>query len=439
LAELRYRSNGRGNDYFPPSSFVRVSERERRNFIELWRRVLAAPTSWLFGLPPFRHGSEPSRCRLAPCLILVLAATLSSALPSLAEAQSVENFLSEAKQLEEKQDYDGAIKIYLQASSAFPDHPEILERLGVMYQTQLKFADSIQTFQRVLALNSQYPETNFYLGVSYLGYNNYNKALEYFDRELEFHPDYRRAHLYAAKALLALGREGEAIQHYQTLTRQNPKDTRVWFELASLYRSLAVHAYEQLDTIDPDSVLLGVLRAEADADDLRYEDAIKRYEQVLKKQPDLPGIHFALGQIYFKMDKPVEAEPELRLGLKEDPDNPPANYMLGQILLHNGKAEEALPFLRVAVNGDPNFMKGQLELGKCYLQLGQIEEAQQALSRAVDGDPTSPAPHVLLVQVYTRLNEEEKRKSEMNLIQKLEKESRERMQGAIGKGAQKDE
>ncbi|HEV2379095.1 MAG TPA: tetratricopeptide repeat protein [Terriglobia bacterium] len=416
-------------------------ERETHYLIKAWQRALPMATSWPSGQVRFRNRSGPRHDPMTPCLILVLAATLSPALPSLAEAppQTVENFLSEAKQLEEKQDYDRAIKIYLQASSAFPDHPEILERLGVMYQTQLKFAESIQTFQRVLALNPQYPETNFYLGVSYLGYNDYNKALEYFDQELKFHPEYRRAHLYAAKALLALGREGEAVQHYQTLTRQDPKDTRVWFELASLYRSLALHAYKQLETIDPDSVLLEVLRAEADADDLRYQDAIKRYEQALKKQPDFPGLHFALGQTYYKMDKPVEAEPELRLGLKEDPDNPPANYMLGQILLHNGKAEEALPFLRVAVNGDPTFMKGQLELGKCYLQLGQTEEAQRALSRAVDADPHSPAPHVLLVQVYTQLHDEEKRKSELSVIQTLESETRERMQGAIGKAAQKDE
>jgi len=377
---------------------------------------------------------------MALWLIPVLAAVLSLALTSLAASprQTLENFLSGAKQLEGKQDYDGAIKVYLQASGAFPDQPEVLKRLGIMYQTELKFAESIEIFQKVLAINPQYPEANFYLGVSYLGLNDYNKALGYFDLELKFHPDDRRAHLYTAKALLAMGREGEAIQQYQILTQQNPKDTRVWFELASLYRSLALHAYQQLDTIDPDSVLLQVLRAEADADDLRYEDAIKRYQQVLKKQPDFPGIHFALGEIYFKMDKPTEAEPELRLSLKEDPGNPPANYMIGQILLRNAKAEEALPFLQVAVNGDPTFMKGYLELGKCYLQLGKIAEAQQALSKAVDDDPHSPAPHVLLVQVYARLNDDEKRKSELNVIQTLENEERERMQGAVGKDVQKE-
>ena len=328
-------------------------------------------------------------------LVLALTAILSFIITALAGAppQTQESFLSEGKQLEEKQDYDGAIKVYLQASSAFPDQAEILKRLGILYQTQLKFAESIQAFQKALQINPQYPETNFYLGVSYLGYNDYSKALGYFDQELKFHPDYRRAHLYAAKTLLALGREGEAVQHYQILTQQNPKDIRVWFELASLYRSLAVHAYKQVDAIDPDSVLLVVLRAEADADDLRYQDAVERYKEALKKQPDFPGLHFALGQVYYKLDKLTEAEPELRLALKEDPDNPPANYMLGQILLHNAKAEQALPFLQVAVNGDPTFMKGQLELGKCYLQLGKISEAQQALSKAAEDDPHSPQPH----------------------------------------------
>jgi hypothetical protein len=43
------------------------------------------------------------------------------------------------------------------------------------------------------------------------------------------------------------------------------------------------------------------------------------------------------------------------------------------------------------------------------------------------------------VQVYARLNDDEKRKSELNIIQTLENEERERMQGAVGKDARKEE
>lgn len=403
-------------------------------------RGLSPCALWPSGRSLFRLNFRPGPYRAMLGLILVLTAIHFLPLSSLMAAppQTLEDFLSEAKQLEDKQDYDGAIKVYQQGLHALPNQLELLKRLGIMYQTELKFAESIQTFEKVLQLDPQYPEANFYLGVSYLGYNNFDKALGYFDQELKFHPDYRRAHLYAAKTLLALGREGEAVQQYQILTQQNPNDARVWFEVASLYRSLAMHAYKQLETIDPDSVLLDVLRAEADSDDLRYAEAIKRYQQALKKQPDFPGLHFALGQVYFKMDKPIDAEPELRLALKEDPSNPPANYMLGQILLRNAKAEQALPFLQVAVNGDPTFMKAHLELGKCYLQLGKFTEAQQALSKAVEADPHAPEPHVLLVQVYTRLNDDAKRKAELDLIQKLERESRERVQGNLDRAIQKN-
>ncbi|HTS71669.1 MAG TPA: tetratricopeptide repeat protein [Terriglobia bacterium] len=372
--------------------------------------------------------------RKALGLILILV-TLAPAV----SAQTLETLFSQAKQLEDRKDYDGAIKIYQQATSAFPDQPEAFKRLGIVYQTELKFAESIEAFQHALRIDPQYPEANFYLGVSYLGYNDYDKALDFFNRELKAHPDDRRAHLYAAKSLLALGREGEAVEHYQILAHQNPKDARVWFELASLYRSLAQHAFQQLENVDPDSILLDVLRAEANADELHYDDALSLYQKALKKQPDFPGLHFALGQIYYKMDKPAEAEPELRQALKEDPENPPANYMLGQILLHDQKPEEALPLLQVAVNGDPTFMKGQLELGKCYLRLGKLPEAQKALTAAADADPRSPAPHVLLVQVYTRLKDDDKRKAEMALIQKLEQESHATLQGNLEKAGKKDQ
>jgi len=371
---------------------------------------------------------------MAAGLILLLVT-----LAPVASAQTLESLLAQAKQLEDSRNYDGAIKIYQQATRAYPDQPEVLKRLGVVYQTELKFAESIDTFQRALRIDPQYPEINFYLGVSYLGYNDYDKALDYFNRELKAHPDYRRAHLYAAKALLAMGREGEAVEHYQILGKQNPKDARVWFELASLYRSLAQHAFQQLENVDPDSFMLDVLRAEANADELHYDDAIAGYQKALKKQPDFPGLHFALGRIYYKLDKPAQAEPELRQALKEDPENPPANYMLGQILLHEQKPEEALPLLQLAVNGDPTFMKGQLELGKCYLRLGKLPEAQKALTAAAAADPRSPAPHVLLVQVYAQLDDEGKREAEMALIRKLEQESRATAQGNLEKAGQSDQ
>ncbi len=357
---------------------------------------------------------------------------------SQAPAATVEGFLAQAGEREKSGDYAGAEKVYRQALAEFPDQPEVLKHLGIIYQTELNFPESIEVFQKALLSSPQYPEVNFYLGLSFLGLNQYDKALEYFNAELKFHPEYRRAHYYAGQALLAEGRKGEAIQHFDTLVKENPNDTKVWYELARLYRSMAVQAYNRLAIIDPDSALLHALRAEGDAEDLRFPEAITEYEEVLKKQPDFPGVHFALGEIYFKLFKPTEAEPELKLALQEDPNNPPANYMLGQILLRNKKAAEALPLLQVAAAGDPAFMKAHLELGKCYLEMGRLQEAVQALARAAELAPHSWEPHGLLAEAYTRLNDEEKRRAELAIIEKLRRERDEKVQGAMESAAPND-
>jgi Flp pilus assembly protein TadD len=89
--------------------------------------------------------------------------------------------------------------------------------------------------------------------------------------------------------------------------------------------------------------------------------------------------------------------------------------------------------LQVAAVGDPTFMKAHLELGKCYLEMGRLQEAVQALSRAAELAPHSWEPHGLLAEAYTRLNDEEKRKAELAIIEKLRRERDQSVQDAMEK------
>jgi len=88
--------------------------------------------------------------------------------------------------------------------------------LGILYQTELNFPQSIESFEKALEKSPQYPEVNFYVGLSYFGLNQYEKALESFDKQLKIDPKYRRAHYYAALALESLGRRVEAVEHLQS-------------------------------------------------------------------------------------------------------------------------------------------------------------------------------------------------------------------------------
>ena len=94
------------------------------------------------------------------------ALLLVTTYPALAAEGDVKSLLAQARVYEKAEDYAGAERTYRQALSLTPDEPEVLKRLGILVQTELKFADSIEFFRRALAISPQYSEVNFYLGAS---------------------------------------------------------------------------------------------------------------------------------------------------------------------------------------------------------------------------------------------------------------------------------
>jgi len=340
--------------------------------------------------------------------------------------QSLDDYFSQARELEKREDYAGAERVYQEAAKSYPNQPEILKRLGIIYQTELKFQESIDSLQRVLQGAPQYPEVNFYVGLSYFGLDQYEKAIEAFDKELEANPNYRRAHYYEAQAYRSLNRNADALRQYEILLAQDPKDKKALYQLVRFLKSITLQAVDQLADLDQNSDYILVLRAESHKDEEKYPEAIDEYKQVLAKNPDFPGIHFALGEVYYnKVDYP-NAEKELRLALREDPNHPKANYYLADILLKSARMQEAVPLLEIVVAADPTYMKGYFLLGKCYAEEGKLQDAVKLLEKAAALEPNDKNVHYQLAQVYTKLKQPAKSKEELRIFQKLYAEEREK-------------
>src|SRR2546422_5338815 len=135
-----------------------------------------------------RRRSERMLPRFGVLGSLLFAIVFSRPGASQTPAPTLESFLVQASELEKSGNYGAAEKKYQQALAQFPDQPEALKRLGIVYQTELKFLESIDAFQKALQVNPQYPEVNFYLGLSYFGLNQYEQSLEYLNTELRLHP-----------------------------------------------------------------------------------------------------------------------------------------------------------------------------------------------------------------------------------------------------------
>ncbi len=359
-------------------------------------------------------------------IVLVSLFILSPSTLVQLSSQSLESYLEQAQELERKQHLAAAEKVYLQAIDRFPNQSEIQKRLGILYQTELKLPQSIEIFQRVLKDSPLYPEVNFFNGLSYLGLNQFEKSIEFFNKELEANSKYRRARYYMALAFQSLNRRIEAAQQFDILVKEDPNDAKVWYQIARLHKSLSLQAIKQLTHLDPDSVLVLAMRAESLAEDEKYDEAIRLYQDISKKQADFAGVHFALGELYWKTLRNESAESELRLALQEDPNHPMANYYLGELMLRHQKPKEAMSLLKIAVAGEPSLMAGHFQLGKCYLAEGDLDGALRVLLKVAEEVPESKMTHYQLAQVYARLKNSDRRKYHLDIFQKLTNDEKEK-------------
>ena len=85
------------------------------------------------------------------------------------------------------------------------------------------------------------------------------------------------------------------LRQYEILLQENPNDKEVLFQLIRLLKSSTVRAIKQLGDLDPDSEFMLVLKAESYAEEEKYAEAIEKYQELLKKNPNFPGDTFWLG------------------------------------------------------------------------------------------------------------------------------------------------
>ena len=361
--------------------------------------------------------------------VSVLAAYMLLAM-FVAAQSSLDALLGQARRAEKSGDYGAAARIYEQALALAPGDLEVLKRLGVLEQTELKFDDSIAHFKQVLERNPKYPEANFYLGVSYLGKNDLRDAIEGFQSELATPKPHPRCHYYLALALQASGRIDDAVGEFSRALADNPKDADTLYQLARLHKNASLQAIERLRVLDPDSFQLHALMGESYAEEKRYPEAIEEYQSALKRNPGAVGIHFLIGVAYWALHQPDKAQPELREALKENPEDPMTNLYLGDIAVQDQRFDEAFKYLQTAEKARLDVPQLHTLLGRCYQERHDPESAKRELLLAIQGDPAAAAPHYLLAQIYRELHDNNASARELSQFDNLSKLATDKAQAA---------
>jgi tetratricopeptide (TPR) repeat protein len=198
-----------------------------------------------------------------------------------------------------------------------------------------------------------------------------------------------------------------AVEFLRSLNRDFPGDPDVLYLAVHTYSDLSTRASAQLAATAPTSYQALELNAEALEIQQKWDDAAKVYQQILRQNPNQPGIHYRLGRVLvsepdFGPEAAEQAKQEFEKELEIDPTNAGAEYVLGELAKQKEQWDEAIQHFSRAARLDASFGDAFVGWGGSLVSVKRFPDAVAPLETAVRLEPGNPAAHYLLAIAYAR-------------------------------------
>ena len=217
----------------------------------------------------------------------------------------------------------------------------------------------------------------------------------------------RKLGLAGMHCAMTLNQSDAALDFLQLLLREFPRDPEVLYQAVHAFSDLSTRASQQLAGDAPGSYQAHELLAESFEMEGKWADAEKEYRNILKQNPQAPGIHFRLGRLLLSQSNPSptvaeEAQHEFEQELQIDPANAGAEYVLGELARQRQQWDEAIAHFSRASKLDAQFAEAYLGLGVSLMSAKRYADAITPLEAAVKLEPRNPDAHYNLATAYTR-------------------------------------
>ena len=194
------------------------------------------------------------------------------------------------------------------------------------------------------------------------------------------------------------------------LNRLFPDDPEILYQTGKIYGNFAFLTMEKLAQVAPTSVWKHLAAAEAHESQGAYDQAIPEYNEVLKLEPQRPGIHYRVGRSllgrYWQRHAPEDltgAEKEFEQELQIDPANANSAYELGELRRKANRFDEAQQYFEQALQHYPDFPDAQLGLAAVLQAKKLNDQAVIHAQRAVAIDPENEVGWYRLAQIQKAL------------------------------------
>jgi tetratricopeptide (TPR) repeat protein len=232
-----------------------------------------------------------------------------------------------------------------------------------------------------------------------------------------------------------LGNALEAVREYRRAAELDASEANLfdWGAELLTHRAAepAVEVFAKGHRLFPRSVRLLLGLAAAWYSRGAYDQAARYFFQACDLNPSDPGPYLFLGRVQSAEITQLEGFVErLRRFARLQPDNALANYYYAVSLwkARKGPEDSKTPaevrsLLENAVRLDRNLSAAHLQLGILYSDQKDFPKAIQAYQRAIEISPQNEEAHYRLAQAYRRTGEKLKAQKELEIYDRLSKES----------------
>jgi len=350
------------------------------------------------------------------------------------ETATVESLWPKAKAAMDQGNFEEARRLLRQAVQQDPNEGALWFHLGVSCTELNELDEAITAFERARTLAPGRADTYFNLGLVYWKKGNINKAKESYRAGLALRPRESSALQNYSVLLMKTGDYKAAIAPLQAL-KDDPKlgiSPRV-----SLIECYLKSGQETAAERESDDIIKANIATPADQTKIAailLENAApgpaeKLLKNSLSMDPNQANANAALGEIYLKQKKLLDAADCFQRATQLDPDS--ADYAFGFVraLLAMKRPARAVTFLKsvetkfatlpnyqyalgLAYYNDHHYLesatilekllltnpprqdKVEHVLGDSYLAMGKLVEAENAYRRAIEENPKNPDNYV---------------------------------------------
>lgn len=365
--------------------------------------------------------------------VLALCASHPALRQSAGTPQNATDACAEGDQAVGADQWETARSLYLNCLTSDPKRFDVLSNLGVVYTRLGLMPQAIDSYKKALALSPENPKVEFNLAVALVKAGKYSEAVDHLLTLRKSQAGDLRVAELLAFSYYHLGRYSLAARAAEGVYKSHPDDAGNALILGSAYSRLGF--YEKAVPL-----ITQALKAAGSAEGhlimgetllgLRlYQPAMDELRQASALQPDLAGLHTALGMAQEGLGKKEEAKAEFLLGLDADPNDYQANYYMGRRMRLDDDFPVARKFLTKAEQLSPGSPEVEFELAVIEMEEHHYAKAEALLTEVIRKAPDHRQAHFLLAEVDLKQGHREAAERERKISERLEKEQQSKIPG----------